>query len=104
MIDYFGIKAQGIKGYLSSRKAYLEKIRQFKPDIVHAHFGLSGLLAVLQSEVPVIITVHNGETLLPWVNILSSFGAMRAKHVIYVAEHIRQLNDGVAPMFAGETS
>lgn len=92
VIDYFGIKSQGIRGYLSSRKAYLEKIRQFKPDIVHAHFGLSGLLAVMQSEVPVVITFHNGETLAPWVNALSSLGAKRANHVVYVAEHIRQLS------------
>lgn len=92
VIDYFGIKGHGISGYFSNRKAYLEKIRQFKPDIVHAHYGLSGLLAVMQSKVPVVVTFHNGETLAPWINVLSSLGATRAKYVIYVAEHIRQLS------------
>lgn len=91
VIDYFGIKGKGVAGYFSNRKGLLQKIEQFKPDIIHAHYGLSGLLAVLQNKVPVVITFHNGETLSPKGNFLSSIGAMRAKHVVYVAEHIRQL-------------
>lgn len=91
-VEYFGIVGQGIKGYISNRKAYIQKIRECKPDIVHAHGGLSGLFAVLQNKVPVVITFHNGEILLPWVNLLSSIGATRAKFVVYVAEHIRQLS------------
>ena len=92
ILDYFGIKGKGFRGYLSNRNAFLQKIRQFKPDIVHAHFGLSGLLAVLQNEVPVVITFHNGETHTFLANTLSSIAATRAKYVVYVAEHIRKLS------------
>ena len=91
-VEYFGIVGKGFKGYYSNRKAYIQKIREVKPDIVHAHGGLSGLFAVLQREVPVVITFHNGEILAPTLNLLSSIGATRAKHVVYVAEHIRQLS------------
>ena len=91
-VDYFGIVGKGFKGYYSNRKAYIQKIKEIKPDIVHAHGGLSGLFAVLQNIVPVVITFHNGEILSPSVNILSSLGATRAKFVVYVAEHIRQLS------------
>lgn len=91
-VVYYGIVGKGFKGYYSNRKAYIQKIKEIKPDIVHAHGGLSGLFAVLQSEVPVVITFHNGEILSPSLNLLSSIGATRAKYVIYVAEHIRQLS------------
>jgi glycosyltransferase involved in cell wall biosynthesis len=91
-VDYFGIVGQGFTGYYSNRGAYIKKIRECKPDIIHAHGGLSGLFAVLQSKIPVVITFHNGEILSPSQNILSSIGATRAKFVVYVAEHIRQLS------------
>lgn len=89
-IDYYGIVGKGFFGYISNRRRLLFKIQEFKPEVIHAHYGLSGLLAVMQTDVPVVITFHNGETLAPQTNILSSIGAMRACHVIYVADHIRQ--------------
>ena len=89
-VDYFGIVGKGFLGYLSNHKKLLSKIREFKPDIIHAHYGLSGLLAVMQFRVPTVITFHNGETLSPIPNLLSSLGALKANHVIYVAKHIRQ--------------
>ena len=91
-IDYYGINGKGFSGYLSNRTAYIQKIQQFRPDLVHGHFGLSGLLAVLQNKVPVVITFHNGETHSFLANSLSSIAATRAKHVVYVAGHIRQLS------------
>ena len=59
---------------------------------MHAHFGLSAITAELQSLVPVVTTFHNGETLNWHVNLLSSLMSLRAKHVIYVAQHIRDLS------------
>lgn len=89
-VDFFGIVGKGAIGYLSNFKKLQSKIRDFNPDIIHGHYGLSGLLAVLQFHTPVVITFHNGETLSKAANFFSSVGAMRAKHVVYVAEHIRQ--------------
>jgi glycosyltransferase involved in cell wall biosynthesis len=59
---------------------------------VHAHFVLSAITAELQSLVPVVTTFHNGETLNWHVNLMSSLMSLRAKHVIYVAQHIRDLS------------
>ena len=87
-VDYFLIKGN----YLKAVKALKAKIRAFKPDIVHAHFGLSAITAELQSLVPVVTTFHNGETLNWHVNLISSLMSLRAKHVIYVAQHIRDLS------------
>lgn len=86
-VDYFLIKGN----YITAVKALKAKIFEYNPDIVHAHFGLSAITAELQSLVPVVTTFHNGETLNWYVNWLSSLMSLRAKHVIYVAQHIYDL-------------
>ena len=87
-IDYFGVSGKGFWGYLKCLPGLKRKIKDFKPDIVHAHFGLSGVLACLQRKAPVIITFHNGETLNKYVNFMTSLASLTAVYNIYVAEHI----------------
>ena len=83
-VDYFLVRGN----YIKAVGALKAKIREFKPDVVHAHFGLSAITAELQSLVPVVTTFHNGETHHWWVNLMTSLMSLRAKHVIYVAQHI----------------
>lgn len=87
-VDYFLVKGN----YIKAVEALKRKIHEFKPDIVHAHFGLSAITAELQGLVPVVTTFHNGETLNWHVNLVASLMSLRAKHVIYVAQHIRDLS------------
>lgn len=87
VVDYFLVQGN----YLKAVGALKAKIREFKPDIVHAHYGLSAITAELQSLVPVVTTFHNGETHRWYVNLMSSLMSLRAKHVIYVAQHIHDL-------------
>lgn len=87
-VEYFLVKGNYIKAVGALKK----KIREFQPDIVHAHYGLSAITAELQSMALVVTTFHNGETLNPFVNFASSLMSLRAKHVIYVAQHIRDLS------------
>ena len=47
-VDYYGVHGKGIGGYLSNLSSLKEKIREYQPDLIHAHYGLSGLLANLQ--------------------------------------------------------
>lgn len=87
-VEYFLVKGN----YLKALKPLKKKIHEFMPDVIHAHFGLSAIPAVLQSEVPVVVTFHDGETHFWYVNLLSSLCSLRAKHVIYVAPHVRELS------------
>ncbi len=87
-VDYYVIKGNGFLSYFKAVKGLKKKIDEFKPDIIHAHYGLSGITAVLQNKVPVVTTFHNGETLSFVANFLSSIFSLRAKYVIYVAQHI----------------
>ncbi len=87
-VEYFLVRGNYVKAVGALKK----KIREFKPDIVHAHFGLSAITAELQGLVPVVTTFHNGETHNWHVNLMSSLFSLRAKHVIYVAPHIREMS------------
>lgn len=87
-IDYFTVKGKGLLSYFAQVKALKKKISEFEPDIIHAHYGLSGITAVLQRQVPVVITFHNGEVDTFAGNLLSSLASLLAKHTIYVAQHI----------------
>lgn len=90
-VDYLAIKGRGLLSYFTQRKALMQKINEFKPDLIHAHYGLSGITAVLQNKVPVVTTFHNGETLSFASNFLSSLFSLRTKFMVYVAQHIYDL-------------
>lgn len=86
-IEYMPVRGN----YFLAVRDLKRKIRECQPDIVHAHFGLSAITAELQSLVPVVTTFHNGETLNWLVNLVTSLFSLRAKHVVYVAQHIYDL-------------
>lgn len=85
-VEFYLLKGNYAKQYFALRK----KIKEWKPDIIHAHYGLTACVAELQRMVPVVTTFHNGETHTKHVNFVSSLCSLLAKHVIYVAPHIRQ--------------
>lgn len=60
-VDYLGLQGKGIKGYLKNLPALRRSIQAFHPDVIHAHYGLSGLLANLQRRVPVVTTYHGSD-------------------------------------------
>lgn len=60
-VDFYGVSGKGIKGYLRALPELRKAVKIFKPDVVHAHYGLSGLLACFQRRVPVITTFHGSD-------------------------------------------
>ncbi len=65
--DFYTIVGRGFIGYLKNFFPLLTKINKFQPDIIHAHYGLSGLLANMQRKVPVITTFHGSDINNPHV-------------------------------------
>lgn len=59
--QFFPVKSKGVAGYLKHLKALNRAMRDFHPDVVHAHYGLCGLLANLQRRVPVVTTFHGSD-------------------------------------------
>lgn len=60
-VSFFGLKGKGLIGYLKNLPAFKQMINGFHPDAVHAHYGLSGLFANLQRQVPVVATYHGSD-------------------------------------------
>ena len=89
--DTFFIKGGGILGYLKNLSGLNSKIKSYLPDIVHAHFGLSGLLACFQRKTPVIITFHGSDGHLPQVRFLSKIAARLSQYNIYVSQVVNKL-------------
>ncbi len=61
VIRFFGLQGKGIGGYTRNLPLLKKEIKAFQPDIIHAHYGLSGLLANLQRRVPVVTTYHGSD-------------------------------------------
>lgn len=58
---FWGLKGKGVWGYLSNLPLLIHRIDEYKPDVIHAHYGLSGLLASMQRKVPVVTTYHGSD-------------------------------------------
>lgn len=60
--DYYLVRGKGAVGYLKELPKLRKKIREYKPDVIHAHYGLCGLLANLATRsVPVVTTYHGSD-------------------------------------------
>ena len=86
--DTYFVKGKGISGYLSNLPELKKKIKVYNPNIVHAHSGLSGLLAVLQRTTPVVITFHGSDLNMKAVRPLSKLAIKFARYSIFVSDKI----------------
>lgn len=78
-LSFFGLQGKGVDGYLKNLPALKSQIEVFKPDVIHAHYGLSGLLANMQRKVPVVTTYHgsdiNDKKVLPFSSMAMRLSA-----------------------------
>jgi hypothetical protein len=84
-IVFFGVEGKGFIGYLSNLGKLKKKIKSFNPDIVHAHYGLSRLLANLQRLFSVVTTY------------LESDIQIKAGHFIYRQDQRSSAHSGTWP-------
>lgn len=79
-VVFFGIQGKGFLGYMFNYFKLKKVIKTFSPQIIHAHYGLSGLLANLQRKIPVVTTFHgsdiNNKKVLPFSKIAMKFSAI----------------------------
>lgn len=85
-MEIFGVKGKGIRGYLKNWKLLLQHINEFQPDIIHAHYGLSGLLANLQRKVPVVTTYHGSDINDKRIFRISKLTIRLSEHNIFVSQ------------------
>ena len=90
--DYFIISGRGIKGYLKAIPALRKKIKSGRYAVVHAHNGLSGLVANCQRKVPVVTTYHGSDINVRMLRMISCLPILFSAYNIFVSERqIRQV-------------
>lgn len=78
------ITGKGFNGYINGILAIKRKVREYKPNVIHAHYGLSGLVSCLQRRVPVIVTFLGSDAhILP---LLSKIASSLSAYNIFVEE------------------
>ena len=85
-VVFFGVQGKGILGYLRSLPALRRAIQQHQPDLIHAHYGLSGVLANLQRRVPVVTTYHGSDINKPNILRFSRIAMRLSAHNIFVSQ------------------
>lgn len=88
IIDYYLVMGKGILGYLRNLTRLLKVIKRSHPDLIHAHFGLTGILCNLQRKVPVITTFHGCDINVIWLRILSYIPLIFSKHCIFISKEL----------------
>ena len=82
----YGVTGKGITGYLSELPALRRFICAERPDLIHAHYGLCGLLANLQRMVPVVTTYHGSDINKPNIRRFSKIAMRLSAHNIFVSQ------------------
>lgn len=85
--EYYYVKGKGIMGYLRAIPGLRKMIREWKPDVVHAHYGLSCLLTNMATRrVPVVSTYHGSDINLPKVRSFSKMAMRLSAWNIFVSK------------------
>ncbi len=86
------IEGKGLLSYLHDAVKLIKNIREIRPDIIHAHYGMSGFytcmvvrLMGLAQKMPVVITYHGSDINLPKVRRLSQRAIRMADYNIFVS-------------------
>ena len=88
---FFPVNKSGIWGYLLHLGSLKQTVSAFHPDLIHAHYGLSGLLANLQRLVPVVTTYHGSDINDRKVRPLSRLSIHLSAFNIFVSRKILEI-------------
>ena len=91
-VSWFGVQGKGLFGYLRALPRLKKQIRACQPDIIHAHYGLSGLLANLATrQIPVVTTYHGSDIHEPAVRLISKMSIRLSAWNIFVSKPLMKL-------------
>lgn len=89
----------GSRRYASAVTDLRARVARSRPDLVHAHYGLSGAVALAQRRVPVVTTFHGSDvSYIRWQRYISAMVA-RASTPIFVSKRdAARMGRGGAPV------
>ncbi len=60
-VYFFDIIGHGIIGYLGNIKKLKKRIKEIKPDIIHAHYSISAIVALLAGAKPLVVSLMGSD-------------------------------------------
>ncbi len=99
-VDFYCVEGRGVKGYLKNISPLKKKIKEFCPDIIHAHYGLCGFIANLQRKVSVVTTYPGSDINDVKVRFFSILSIKLSKYNLFMGT--RQMNK--VKLFIGKNS
>jgi teichuronic acid biosynthesis glycosyltransferase TuaC len=97
-VGYFQIYGKGMLGYMKNLMLLKHRIKSFKPDLIHAHYGLSGFLVILaQQNLRIVCTFHGNDInniikdhrrVINWNKLISRLVYKFSDYSIFVAENL----------------
>ena len=90
-VVWFGVVGHGVAGYLRNIPLLRKTIAKEKPDIVHAHYGLCGVVACMQWQVPVVTTYHGSDINHKKARLLCRPALRRSAVNIFVSQQLKEL-------------
>ena len=89
----YKVSGHGVFGYLREAFKLREVVKRTRPDIVHAHYGLSGLCANFQRNVPVVTTFHGSDIHSGgWILKLSQLAMRFSVYNIFVCQGLYKMS------------
>lgn len=85
-VQYVIAKKGGIGGYVELYRNLKKAIRDIQPDIVHAHYGICGLIANLQRQVPVVVTYPGSDINDKKIRPISIFAMRLSKYNLFMSK------------------
>ena len=85
--QFYPIVDNGIYGYLNHLPGLYRAIKSWKPNIIHAHYGICGILANLQRRIPVVTTYHGSDINNPRILKLSKISILLSAFNIFVSKN-----------------
>lgn len=86
--DYYRVEGGGIKSYVKAIGGLRKKIKEYQPDIIHAHYGLCGIPANIQRKIPVVTTFHGSDVNNSKTRWISKLISKLSSFNIYVSDRL----------------
>ncbi len=91
----------GIKAYIHALRNLIKHTQTYKPDVIHAHYGLCGVVAIVakwlsRGKCKVVTTYHGSDINAPSVRRISNFALRYSAWNIFVSRplmHIAEQKD-----------
>lgn len=85
-VQYVTAKKGGIRGYIELYRNLKNAVHDIQPDIVHAHYGICGLVANLQRQVPVVVTYPGSDINDKKIRPISIFAMRLSKYNLFMSK------------------